>query len=168
MSERDYHLTEHRTHNVKRVSGKFFPNGTSAPTASLVRGVGASVARSGVGTFVVTLDDYYDEVLACGASVVGTPAGSGARVSAVTPGTRLDAPATVTVVYEAYTPGTGGTGGAGGAGGAGGEAGEPGEDGAAGEAGEPGEDGGFAAADVAFDAAKFITFWVEFIDGAQG
>jgi hypothetical protein len=49
------------------LAGSFAPAGTGAPTTA--RGVGFTVARSGVGTFVLTLDRVYSKLIAGVATV---------------------------------------------------------------------------------------------------
>lgn len=49
--------------NVACVSGRFFPNGTSAVDNDSNVGKGYTVARTGTGTYTVTLDRRYKEIL---------------------------------------------------------------------------------------------------------
>lgn len=52
-------------HGLILIAGSFAPAGTSAPTD--VKGMGFSVARSGVGEYTITLDEKYSELVsACG------------------------------------------------------------------------------------------------------
>lgn len=52
---------------IVKIEGSFAPAGTSAPTA--VKGKGFSVSRSGVGTFVVLLEDAYVDLNCATASL---------------------------------------------------------------------------------------------------
>lgn len=47
--------------NTQRISGRFFPAGTGAPTGLKGRGI-ASVTRTGVGAYLVTLADKWGDL----------------------------------------------------------------------------------------------------------
>ena len=66
----------------KTICGSFEPNGTGAPLN--VSGLGFTVARTGVGTFVVTLADEYMQLLAAFADLaLATPGVDIAQVGLV-------------------------------------------------------------------------------------
>lgn len=70
------------------VYGSFVTNNTADPTAATQKGVHFTVARSGVGTFVVTLrggDPYYVDVLASGTNLSeeATPSAFWSRITAI-------------------------------------------------------------------------------------
>ena len=54
---------------VKIVSGSFKPNGSSAVDNTANTGAGWTVARTGVGAFLVTLDDGYPGILSATATL---------------------------------------------------------------------------------------------------
>lgn len=51
------------------MAGSFAPNGSSAVSAASNKGFGWSVARSGAGTFTITLQDSYQYLLAAQANL---------------------------------------------------------------------------------------------------
>jgi len=74
-----------RGHQV--IVGRFTMNNTSAPT-KIVPGVGWSVARTGVGVYLITLDRAYKKVLHAGAGIVGATGNNKRAVAtALTDGT---------------------------------------------------------------------------------
>lgn len=78
------------------VAGSFAPAGAGAPTT--VRGKGFTVARSGAGTFVVTLDKFYPQLLSATATLqLATPDDKYAMVSDVS----LSAKTVEIVVWDA-------------------------------------------------------------------
>jgi hypothetical protein len=66
-------------HDLKVITGTFFPNGTSALDATLFLGQGWTAARTSAGLFTVTLQDTYNELVA-GFCSVGVSAASKAAV----------------------------------------------------------------------------------------
>lgn len=90
-----------RTNNITEVSGSFAPNGSSAVASTSVKGAGFSVARTGTGVFVVTLNPavQYAEMVAKTVQLhMGTPDGSYASVTTFTLGS------TGTVTITTYIP----------------------------------------------------------------
>lgn len=70
------------------VMGSFVTNNTSDPTAATQKGVHFTVARSGVGTFVVTVrggDPYFVDVLSSGCQITeeATPSSNWTRITAI-------------------------------------------------------------------------------------
>lgn len=66
MSNRLHTLSGHKTRGIKKVNGRFKPNGSSAITNtadSTVFGRGFSVARTGTGQFTLTIQDRYELLL---------------------------------------------------------------------------------------------------------
>jgi hypothetical protein len=85
MSLRTLHHQMARLRTGVLISGSFAPNGTSALVAASTKGVGFTAARTGVGTFVVTLDDAYNEIVEAQATLqLSTPAAQMAQLGPVT------------------------------------------------------------------------------------
>ena len=96
-----------RTNNITEVSGSFAPNGSSALSSTSVKGAGFSVARTGVGVFVVTLNpavQYAEMVTKTVQLHMGTPDGSYASVTAFTLGST--GTITITTMLPDATGGT--------------------------------------------------------------
>ena len=67
------------------LSGSFAPNGTGAVDNTQNNGRGFTVARSGVGTFVITLDAKFVRLRSCGLTVqLATPANTFAQLTGET------------------------------------------------------------------------------------
>jgi hypothetical protein len=85
MSLRTLHHQMARLRTGVMISGSFAPNGTSQPVAASNKGIGWSVSRTGVGTFVVTLDDSYNEIVEAQATLqLSAPAAQGAQLGPIT------------------------------------------------------------------------------------
>lgn len=67
MASRTFHRLHHAQMGMVKAEGSFAPAGTGAPTA--VKGKAFTVARTGVGVFVVTLADKYAELIRGSASL---------------------------------------------------------------------------------------------------
>lgn|SRR5512134_2739823 len=84
------------------VTGSFLTNNTSDPVATNNRGVHFTVARSGVGTFVVTVrggDPYFIEAVSsdCGVTEEATPSAIWCRITAIDPDGSGTAGATINI-----------------------------------------------------------------------
>lgn len=79
-----------RTNSIHMVHGSFAPNGSSAVASTSYKGKGFTVARTGVGTFVITLSKtppWYEIVAAHVQLHMGTPDGTTASMTTHTLGT---------------------------------------------------------------------------------
>lgn len=86
-------------HGLVQVVGSFAPAGTGAPTS--VKGAGFTVARTGVGTFLVTLADKVPDIHGVSVTAQGVTAGLfTVDVGAITSGT-----STATVVLRTLVSG---------------------------------------------------------------
>lgn len=61
MASRQFHTVQSANPEVKVIEGSFAPAGTGAPTD--VNGKGFTVARTGVGTYLITLANKYAKFL---------------------------------------------------------------------------------------------------------
>jgi hypothetical protein len=90
-----------RTNSIHYINGSFAPNGSSAVASTSYKGKGYTVARTGTGTFVITLDKtppWYEIVSAHVQLHMGTPTGAYASMTTHTLGT------TGTVTIKTYIP----------------------------------------------------------------
>lgn len=67
MASRNFHNVQSTSPEVKEIDGSFAPAGTGAPTD--VNGKGFTVARTGVGTYLITLSNKYPKLLAATATM---------------------------------------------------------------------------------------------------
>jgi hypothetical protein len=68
MASRSFHKMLHGQQGLVKIEGSFAPNGSSALVSTSTKGKAFTVARTGVGVFVVTLNDKYAELIStrCG------------------------------------------------------------------------------------------------------
>lgn len=100
MASRSFSDVQGLINQLKVVVGSFAPAGTGAVTNT--KGAGFTVARTGVGAYLVTLTDRYFDLVAGGATAqLATPAGRAALVGTydATAGTVV-----ISVVDEAGAP----------------------------------------------------------------
>lgn len=106
MANWEHHKVESRNSRQKHITGRFFPQGAGAVVNASNKGRGFTVARTGVGVFLVTLGDAYVDYLDGGATPkdVATPV-MHCRITAV----NLDANGRVATIqitnYTAANPG---------------------------------------------------------------
>lgn len=59
MADRNFDLLQTLGREKKIIAGSFRPNGAGSVDNTLNKGIGFSVARTGVGAFTITLEDKY-------------------------------------------------------------------------------------------------------------
>lgn len=101
MSTRTLKPVRSRQNQLTVIEGSFAPNGSSAPTGA--KGNGYTVARTGTGKYVVTLDDGYADILKATAGLQDATLGSAAQVTNVTKNT---SPTRSTIEITTFTVST--------------------------------------------------------------
>lgn len=104
MANRQHYDVRSRNRAEFRVVGRFFPQGAGAVVNASNKGRGFTVARSGVGRYVVTLSETYPDLLHTIVTVGHATLVFHARVVAITTGPTGTSAMTIQV-YDAANPG---------------------------------------------------------------